>query len=104
MSEFAFEASAWNMRARVALDAGKQLTQLGGRLGDIASANYFGVGCEEGTALYDRLRRLIDEGVRTVTVSANEALTLSAQCAAAEKDLTTADAVNATDLARKGSR
>ncbi|WP_336820040.1 hypothetical protein [Gordonia sp. MMO-8] len=104
MSDFAYEASVWNKRVQVALDAGNQLAQLGGRLGDIASANYFGVGCEEGSVLYDRLRRLIDESVRAVTISANEALALSAQCTAAGKDFPAADAMNATELARKGSR
>lgn len=91
MSEFVYESSAWHNRATIAREAGVELGELGQSLGKVISRNYFGVGCQEGEALFTKLRTLLDEAVGDLSSIAAQATQLSSTASAARAGLLSAD-------------
>ncbi|MEJ9079043.1 hypothetical protein WKY82_11520 [Gordonia malaquae] len=98
MSKFAYERSKWQHRVQVAQDAKNDLANLGQALDNLVGHNYFGIGCEEGTEVYTRLRDLVSAGVQRLSEYSTEASTLEATARSAESTLATADAESANQI------
>lgn len=91
MSEFVYESSAWHNRATIAREAGVELASLGDALETVVSVNYFGIGCDEGAALFAKLRTKLDDAQRELIEASESARALDMASNAALNDLRQAD-------------
>ncbi|WP_341267669.1 hypothetical protein [Gordonia malaquae] len=94
MSEFAFEASAWQIRAQVAGSAAVDLDGLSRALSKVARHNYFGVGCEEGEEVYRKLQTLISTATADLHARASDARSLKVKSLTGSAELVDADQFN----------
>ncbi|EGD56425.1 hypothetical protein [Gordonia neofelifaecis] len=77
MSELVYVRELWQKRADVAQECADELGELGYALGAVLSRNYFGNGCDEGAALFERLRNVIDNGMADLQDGSRSAAELS---------------------------
>ncbi|WP_132994028.1 hypothetical protein [Gordonia zhaorongruii] len=91
MGELAYEATLWGIRGQVARDAARELEELARALTAVVGRNYFGVGCVEGSQLFQRLSVTIADGSRSIQAAGQQSVHLAQQCAVASDSLAEAD-------------
>ncbi|MCF8590261.1 hypothetical protein [Gordonia liuliyuniae] len=94
-NDVASEIAAWNARAAAARAAGVELEALSDSLRGVVSTNYFGVGCQEGFAVFAQLRLLVDHGTQSLSTLAASAESLADAALAADRNLRGTDSANA---------
>lgn len=96
------DSAAWAARAAAARAAGVELEELSAALGNVVSSNYFGLGCEEGAALFSSLRSLIKGGTDSLTKCSRGANSLASSTAASAREMNMADGEGAQHFSGRG--